>query len=123
MPRTATLIARDTSGAYRYLPKSVETFLTSEQLAEQAKAAIGFNRDRREGEDTAACTTEIVRDCLAPMLRKAHGVVPQRAGGFASADDFSKQCSPGKVKLEQTDARRTGQRPYRNLNAHLRCDT
>ena len=33
MPLTATLIARDTSGAYRYLPKSVETFLTSDQLA------------------------------------------------------------------------------------------
>ncbi|MEL6311958.1 MAG: ubiquinone/menaquinone biosynthesis methyltransferase, partial [Pseudomonadota bacterium] len=41
MPRTATLIARDKSGAYRYLPKSVETFLTSEQLAEKATAA-GF---------------------------------------------------------------------------------
>ncbi len=41
MPWTATLIARDRSGAYRYLPKSVETFLTSEQLAEQATEA-GF---------------------------------------------------------------------------------
>jgi demethylmenaquinone methyltransferase/2-methoxy-6-polyprenyl-1,4-benzoquinol methylase len=28
MPFTATLIARDKSGAYKYLPKSVETFLT-----------------------------------------------------------------------------------------------
>ena len=27
MPRTATLIAGDTSGAYRYLPKSVNTFI------------------------------------------------------------------------------------------------
>lgn len=41
MPRTATLIARDRSGAYRYLPKSVETFLTSEQLAGKASEA-GF---------------------------------------------------------------------------------
>lgn len=41
MPRTATLIARDRSGAYRYLPKSVETFLTADQLAEQATSA-GF---------------------------------------------------------------------------------
>lgn len=32
MPRTATLISGDTSGAYRYLPASVETFLTREQL-------------------------------------------------------------------------------------------
>jgi len=34
MPRTATLIARDRSGAYRYLPRSVETFLTRRELAE-----------------------------------------------------------------------------------------
>jgi len=27
LPRTATLIARDRSGAYRYLPRSIETFL------------------------------------------------------------------------------------------------
>jgi demethylmenaquinone methyltransferase/2-methoxy-6-polyprenyl-1,4-benzoquinol methylase len=34
MPLSATLIARDRSGAYRYLPKSVETFLTPAGLAE-----------------------------------------------------------------------------------------
>jgi demethylmenaquinone methyltransferase/2-methoxy-6-polyprenyl-1,4-benzoquinol methylase len=27
MPRTATLIARDKSGAYKYLPRSVNTFI------------------------------------------------------------------------------------------------
>lgn len=32
MPRTATWISGDKSGAYRYLPKSVESFLTAEQL-------------------------------------------------------------------------------------------
>lgn len=32
MPLTATLIARDRSGAYRYLPKSVATFPTSEEF-------------------------------------------------------------------------------------------
>lgn len=42
MPRTATWIARDTSGAYHYLPKSVETFMTSDQLADAAKQA-GFS--------------------------------------------------------------------------------
>ncbi|MEL6796823.1 MAG: bifunctional demethylmenaquinone methyltransferase/2-methoxy-6-polyprenyl-1,4-benzoquinol methylase UbiE [Planctomycetota bacterium] len=47
MPRTATLIARDKSGAYRYLPKSVETFLTSEQLAEKA-TAVGFDEIARK---------------------------------------------------------------------------
>lgn len=34
MPRTATLIARDRSGAYKYLPQSVNTFLGREQLVE-----------------------------------------------------------------------------------------
>lgn len=32
MPHTAALIARDTSGAYKYLPKSVQTFLTREGM-------------------------------------------------------------------------------------------
>ena len=32
MPRTATLISRDRSGAYRYLPKSVEGFWDREKL-------------------------------------------------------------------------------------------
>ncbi len=32
LPRTAALIARDRSGAYRYLPRSVDTFLDREQL-------------------------------------------------------------------------------------------
>lgn len=43
MPRTASLIARDKSGAYRYLPKSVETFLTMDQLVERVGSA-GFAR-------------------------------------------------------------------------------
>lgn len=41
MPLTATLIARDRSGAYRYLPKSVETFLDRDQLRSRIVAA-GF---------------------------------------------------------------------------------
>jgi len=32
MPRTATLLSGDRSGAYRYLPKSVESFLTQDEL-------------------------------------------------------------------------------------------
>jgi demethylmenaquinone methyltransferase/2-methoxy-6-polyprenyl-1,4-benzoquinol methylase len=32
MPRTATLIARDRSGAYKYLPKSIGTFWSREQM-------------------------------------------------------------------------------------------
>ena len=41
MPWTATLIARDRSGAYRYLPKSIETFLDPDSLAARISAA-GF---------------------------------------------------------------------------------
>ncbi len=41
MPMTATLIARDRSGAYRYLPKSVQTFSTTAQLADDMRDA-GF---------------------------------------------------------------------------------
>ncbi|MGD1915016.1 MAG: bifunctional demethylmenaquinone methyltransferase/2-methoxy-6-polyprenyl-1,4-benzoquinol methylase UbiE [Phycisphaerales bacterium] len=32
MPRTATWISRDRSGAYRYLPRSVQTFLSRERI-------------------------------------------------------------------------------------------
>ena len=34
MPRTATLIAGDRSGAYKYLPKSVGTFMSREAMCE-----------------------------------------------------------------------------------------
>ena len=34
MPRTATLISRDRSGAYRYLPKSVGKFMSREAMCE-----------------------------------------------------------------------------------------
>lgn len=43
MPLTATLISRDKSGAYKYLPASVETFLNRDQLAAAVKTA-GFQR-------------------------------------------------------------------------------
>lgn len=41
MPHTATWISRDQSGAYKYLPKSVESFW-SRQQTEQAMAKAGF---------------------------------------------------------------------------------
>lgn len=41
MPRTATLISGDTSGAYKYLPKSVGTFMTRGQMRD-AIGAAGF---------------------------------------------------------------------------------
>lgn len=39
LPRTATLIARDRSGAYRYLPQSVNTFLDRRAMADMMEAA------------------------------------------------------------------------------------
>jgi demethylmenaquinone methyltransferase/2-methoxy-6-polyprenyl-1,4-benzoquinol methylase len=41
MPRTATLISRDTTGAYKYLPASVGTFWTPAQM-QQALESQGF---------------------------------------------------------------------------------
>ncbi len=41
MPVTATLIARDRSGAYKYLPRSVSTFLSRQQMQANL-AAAGF---------------------------------------------------------------------------------
>lgn len=43
LPRTATLISRDRTGAYRYLPKSVATFIGRE-------AMVGLMRDAGFGE-------------------------------------------------------------------------
>ena len=42
MPWTASWIARDRSGAYHYLPRSVETFLNAEKLR-SAMIAAGFS--------------------------------------------------------------------------------
>lgn len=42
MPMTATIIARDRSGAYRYLPKSVETFMKREEM-QAAMRDAGFS--------------------------------------------------------------------------------
>jgi demethylmenaquinone methyltransferase/2-methoxy-6-polyprenyl-1,4-benzoquinol methylase len=41
MPRTATWISGDKSGAYRYLPRSVETFFSPDQLRSKVESA-GF---------------------------------------------------------------------------------
>lgn len=45
MPRTATLLARDRSGAYKYLPKSVDSFMDRDELARRVEAA-GFEDPR-----------------------------------------------------------------------------
>jgi demethylmenaquinone methyltransferase/2-methoxy-6-polyprenyl-1,4-benzoquinol methylase len=42
LPRTATLISGDRTGAYKYLPESVNTFITRDRMTEMMRAA-GFN--------------------------------------------------------------------------------
>lgn len=42
MPITATLISRDKSGAYKYLPRSVESFMTREKMM-QMMCDAGFS--------------------------------------------------------------------------------
>lgn len=60
MPITATLIARDRTGAYRYLPKSVETFASPEQLDRELRDA-GFNRIEQHPLTFGICTATIAR--------------------------------------------------------------
>ncbi len=43
LPRTATLISRDRTGAYRYLPESVNTFIGRRQMLDMMRSA-GFGR-------------------------------------------------------------------------------
>jgi demethylmenaquinone methyltransferase/2-methoxy-6-polyprenyl-1,4-benzoquinol methylase len=43
LPRTATLISRDKTGAYRYLPQSVNTFIGREQMMQMLRDA-GFEQ-------------------------------------------------------------------------------
>ncbi len=54
MPRTATLISRDKSGAYRYLPKSVGKFMSSAEL-EGAMRRAGFDQVRSRGLSMGIC--------------------------------------------------------------------
>lgn len=55
MPLTATLVARDTSGAYRYLPRSVSTFMTRGQL-NGAITDAGFLNTRNLPQTFGICT-------------------------------------------------------------------
>ena len=43
LPRTATLISGDKTGAYKYLPESVNTFIGRRQMVEMLQAA-GFTQ-------------------------------------------------------------------------------
>lgn len=54
MPRTATFISRDTSGAYKYLPRSIETFLSREAMQE-ALIDVGFERVHLQSMTLGVC--------------------------------------------------------------------
>ena len=54
MPLTASLIARDRSGAYRYLPRSVETYLSPARLQAQVTEA-GFADVRQDRMTFGVC--------------------------------------------------------------------
>jgi demethylmenaquinone methyltransferase/2-methoxy-6-polyprenyl-1,4-benzoquinol methylase len=60
MPWTATLIAGDRSGAYKYLPRSVETFLTPETLAERCRS-VGFSAVEQHTLTFGVCTVTVAR--------------------------------------------------------------
>ncbi|MBA4027718.1 MAG: dimethylmenaquinone methyltransferase [Planctomyces sp.] len=54
MPLTATLISGDRSGAYRYLPRSVETFMTRQEMG-RAITGAGFIGWRAEALTMGVC--------------------------------------------------------------------
>jgi demethylmenaquinone methyltransferase/2-methoxy-6-polyprenyl-1,4-benzoquinol methylase len=54
LPRTATLISGDKTGAYRYLPQSVNTFIGREQMMEMMRAA-GFERVEQHAMTFGVC--------------------------------------------------------------------
>ncbi len=58
MPRTATWISRDRSGAYRYLPRSVSSFMSHEALGERLRAA-GFTGIRHRSLSLGICVCTV----------------------------------------------------------------
>lgn len=62
MPRTATWISGDRSGAYRYLPRSVRTFMTREEMMSALReAGFGDVRCRPLTFGVCACFRGVVR--------------------------------------------------------------
>lgn len=60
MPWTASLLARDRSGAYRYLPRSVETFLDRDRLR-AAMLASGFSAVEQKALTFGTCVVSCAR--------------------------------------------------------------
>lgn len=55
MPMTATLIAGDTSGAYKYLPKSIDSFTNPSELARELES-VGFHDVVQVPQSFGVCT-------------------------------------------------------------------
>lgn len=62
MPWTASLLARDRSGAYRYLPRSVETFLDRDRLR---KAVLDAGFSAVDQKELTFGTCVLTRGCVA----------------------------------------------------------
>jgi demethylmenaquinone methyltransferase/2-methoxy-6-polyprenyl-1,4-benzoquinol methylase len=58
MPFTASMIARDRSGAYKYLPKSVETFPDPEAFMGELRDA-GFSNVQRHAMTFGVCSAYV----------------------------------------------------------------
>jgi len=55
MPVTATLLSRDTTGAYKYLPKSIETFAEAKAMAKEIQE-VGFQEICQTPQTFGVCT-------------------------------------------------------------------
>jgi demethylmenaquinone methyltransferase/2-methoxy-6-polyprenyl-1,4-benzoquinol methylase len=62
MPLTATIISGDSSGAYKYLPKSVETFAEAKEMAVQIKS-VGFAELTQAPQTFGVCTITTAVKC------------------------------------------------------------
>ena len=60
MPFTASIVARDRSGAYRYLPRSVETFLDAGRLR-SALLSVGFTDVEQKPLTFGTCVVTVAR--------------------------------------------------------------
>ncbi len=58
MPRTATLLSRDRSGAYKYLPRSVGSFMDSRSLG-TLMGRVGFTRVARKPLTLGVCVRSL----------------------------------------------------------------
>ncbi len=83
MPVTATLISRDRSGAYRYLPRSITSFLTGEELRELITSS-GFAKVTSHPMTFGICVGHLAR--LDREADRSAGSSPSSRGGDADSE-------------------------------------